>query len=251
MSAARVHLTVLGQERVVEADVATGKVGLTALLPLAERLVSVASEVAADTARAEGRTVTCRKGCGACCRQIVPIAPVEAVRLAELVERMDEPKRTRVRRRFAEALTRMSEIGVRPRDAAPGEVNLLGVPGEGRTAWEDASRRHFEASIACPFLEDEACSIHQDRPLVCREYSVTSDPASCRSLDGGAQPIDRPLRVVEALARLGHEIDGTTRDAIPLTYALDWAAVSALSDHHDGEALFHRFVGHLLALQEE
>jgi Fe-S-cluster containining protein len=33
--------------------------------------------------------------------------------------------------------------------------------------------------MPCPFLEDESCSIHPDRPLVCREYLVTSPAELC------------------------------------------------------------------------
>jgi len=38
---------------------------------------------------------------------------------------------------------------------------------------------YFYEGVACPFLEEESCSIHPDRPLSCREYLVTSPAEYC------------------------------------------------------------------------
>ena len=46
--------------------------------------------VAVEDAVAEGETISCKKGCGACCRQLVPISQVEARRIRDLVEAMPE-----------------------------------------------------------------------------------------------------------------------------------------------------------------
>lgn len=246
---ARVHLEVLGRSTVVEAELTVGPAGLDSLLPLAEAMVTRGGEIAEEQARAEGLTVRCKKGCAACCRHVVPIAPVEAVRLARLVDSMPEPRRTELRTRFAEALARMVAIGVRAPDAEPGDHRLIGAAGEGRTAWDDASRRYFDARIACPFLEAECCSIHVVRPLACREFSVTSDPELCETLDVGMRAIARPIAAVDALAALGHAVDGTPPFSMPLVFALDWAAVHGprLARDHDGESLFHALVEHIHA----
>lgn len=37
----------------------------------------------------------------------------------------------------------------------------------------------------CPFLQDSACAIYDERPLVCREYLVTNPPAACTTLTPG------------------------------------------------------------------
>jgi hypothetical protein len=36
------------------------------------------------------------------------------------------------------------------------------------------SLEYLALGIACPFLEDESCSIHAERPLACRQHLVTS-----------------------------------------------------------------------------
>ncbi|HEY5241787.1 MAG TPA: YkgJ family cysteine cluster protein [Polyangiaceae bacterium] len=44
-------------------------------------------------------------------------------------------------------------------------------------------------TVSCPFLEEESCSIHPDRPPICREYLVTSSPrprAVARAIGAGS-----------------------------------------------------------------
>src|ERR1700733_4731169 len=50
-----------------------------------------------------GRPISCRKGCGACCRQLVPISRSEGERLLDLVEAMPRDRRKEIRRGFAAA----------------------------------------------------------------------------------------------------------------------------------------------------
>jgi hypothetical protein len=44
--------------------------------------------------------------------------------------------------------------------------------------------------LVCPFLEDDACSIHAHRPFVCRQYLVSSGPALCED------PLNQPVAVL-------------------------------------------------------
>ena len=56
--------------------------------------------------------------------------------------------------------------------------------------------------IACPFLEDESCSIYEERPITCREYLVTSPPEYCARVGSeGVRRVRLPLRVFNAVAR--------------------------------------------------
>jgi len=120
-----------------------------------------------------GRAVSRRAGCGACCRQAVPIAPSEARALAVHVAEMPKPWRSRVRSRFAAARTALDAAGVDHTPASFSKTNM-----EERIALGMA---YFNAGIACPFLEDESCSIHPVRLLACREYLVTTPAAAFRT----------------------------------------------------------------------
>jgi Fe-S-cluster containining protein len=186
---------------------------LPALRPLSEALVGVAVE----RARADGRTVSCAKGCGACCRQLVPISPTEAREIARLVEELPEPRKSRVRERFVAAKERLTGSGLLPLLADPESF--------ADTAVQQLGLDYFQLGIACPFLEDESCSIYPDRPISCREYLVSSPPEHC------AHPSTRTIRTIEptskvwiALARLEEDPARRFIPWVPLSLAPEWAA---------------------------
>src|SRR5512146_1798111 len=95
-------------------DVPTGEVPMSALLPALRTTADAFVSYAAERSAAAGKPVSCAKGCGACCRQLVPLAPSEARRLATLVEELPEPERSEVRRRFEDACTRVEAAGLLP-----------------------------------------------------------------------------------------------------------------------------------------
>src|SRR4051794_33255843 len=72
------------------------------LLPLFQALTDRVVNLGERVAVQEGGKISCKAGCGACCRQLVPISETEARRVAELVEEMPEPRRTEIRRRFVD-----------------------------------------------------------------------------------------------------------------------------------------------------
>lgn len=178
----------IGEERIpVEMTVPAGPVAVEDVLPILHGLSSLFATRATARVEAEGREISCRAGCGACCRQLVPVAPAEARALARLVEAMPEPRRERVRRRFEAALDILEPLGLMER------LDL------NRNDRQVIARDYFAAGVACPFLEDEACSIHADRPLSCREYLVTSPPDRCAVLSPGIEKVTLEARPSLAL----------------------------------------------------
>jgi Fe-S-cluster containining protein len=154
---------------------------------------------------AEGRDVSCRKGCGACCRQPVPISPAEAFLLAELVASFPPAKRKRTEALFRKGLNRvMTEM----EDASP----------------FDSASRYFRLGIACPFLVRESCSIHSVRPAVCREHLVVSPASHCAEFPHpGITLLSMNAPVRQALSELSSELLGWAPTVIPLVAALQWA----------------------------
>ncbi|HZZ88203.1 MAG TPA: YkgJ family cysteine cluster protein [Caulobacteraceae bacterium] len=223
MSAAlRVEISTAGWATAITVTPPAGPAPLDAWLPLLQALASQVSQ-AADRAAAEaGTPVACAKGCGSCCRQLVAISPVEARALAKLVDAMPQPQQAEVRARFAAALARLAESGVTERDHAAADTRYpLAETPQQRLAAE-----WFALQIACPFLEEEACGIYQDRPLVCREHLVTSPAANCARLF--RDPVDRielPVRLGPALARAAEVVAGVSTAMVPLVMSLDLPAV--------------------------
>jgi Fe-S-cluster containining protein len=199
-------------------SVPAGPTRLDDLMPLLQILSDHIVEVAENEAHERGRCISCRKGCGACCRQLVPLSPVEARHVARLVRELPEPRRSEIIGRFAAARRTLEDAGIWER--------LLH-----RREWhEDTSTQigleYFRLAVACPFLEDESCSIHLDRPMTCREYLVTSPAEYCADpKPGSIEGLPLAAKVWVAAARCEPVTPGTEQfNWVPLIQALDWAA---------------------------
>ncbi len=181
-------------------------------LPVVEQIVAQATR---REQQVECRAISCRKGCGACCRQLVPLSPPEAWMLADLLDGQPASRRAGLELRFRAVVGRL--------DAAGLIEELLSTP-----PTDDAARsrggRYFLMGEACPFLEDESCSIHPYRPSACREYLVTSPASLCANpTSSSVRRVNVSVRASEALARLTAELLGGEPQLIPLTLAPDWA----------------------------
>jgi Fe-S-cluster containining protein len=205
----------------LEVTAPDGDVAVDRVLPLARALADRVMELTVLDAESQGRSISCRAGCGACCRQLVPIGAAEARGFAELVDSMPGPRRAQLRRRFDEALGRLDEAGV-----------LADL--HRRDAWEADDRRrvglaYFDAGVACPFLEAESCSIHPDRPIACREYLVSSPAENCsHPTPEGIDAVKPPTSVWTAAARLEPPAPGARSIRwTPLVLALHRAEAEA------------------------
>jgi len=197
--------------------VSAGPTQLDDLLPLLQILSDNVVGAAEREGERQGKCVSCRKGCGACCRQLVPISPVEARHVSRLVEELPEPRRTEIRQRFAAAQRQLEEAGLwerlcRRQDWPEEQVSDIGL-------------EYFRLGIACPFLEDESCSIHRDRPLTCREYLVTSPAENCSNpAPNNIDWLAMPAKVWVAAARCeSGGGDDRYLNWVPLIQALTWA----------------------------
>jgi Fe-S-cluster containining protein len=214
-----VDLRIGDRRATLQTSLLRGEVAFRDVIPLARQMTGAVVAWAVEDTEARGKRVTCGPKCGACCRQAVPIGHAEARRLAELVEALPEPHRTKVRARFDEALRRLRGTDLPQRYEELGAADEGSGPSSARIAW---GIEYFKLGIPCPFLEDESCSIHAERPLICREYLVTSDPAACATLSQGIEGVPIAARVSRAARAIGQE-DASIVDWMPLVSVLDWA----------------------------
>jgi Fe-S-cluster containining protein len=100
------------------------------------------------------RKVRCGKGCAHCCRLWVGITRDEAALLAERVK----------------AGTAHPDAGRMERQRHwDSPMAFVGKPAE---------------ATSCVFLgPDQACTVYEDRPSICRAVLVASDPEACRALE--------------------------------------------------------------------
>ena len=238
---ADVVLTIGGSKVDVQLTVPAGPTRPDELLPLFQSLTDLIVGAAVKDAEASGAAISCRKGCGACCRQLVPISEIEIESIRRLIEALPEARRLQIISRFERALQRLDEAGLLEPLRMPERVSRERILGLGAA--------YFQQGIACPFLEDEACSIHADRPLACREYLVTSPSAHC------ANPSPETIRCVSVPAKVSRAVRhldtgkvNASSTWIPMILALEWRKL----DRTDGipptgveslSVVFHQLTG--------
>jgi Fe-S-cluster containining protein len=152
----------------------------------------------------EGKTPSCGPGCGACCKQLVPISRSEADYLRKIViPGLEDGHRGRVEARIAQAAEKLESAGM--------AADLGALPSEqDRVKRQNLGLRYFFLGISCPFLEEDSCSIHPQRPLACREYLVTSPASRCASPSAGdIVPIVPKVKPSGALIRTDRHTIGT------------------------------------------
>ena len=103
---------------------------------------------------------------------MVPLSIFEAEALTNWIRSLPEERQQELAQRFHQALLKL---------AAGGLIERMVT--EDWLAETESARKlvldYFYQRVPCPFLEDESCSIHSIRPLICREYLVSSSPEHC------------------------------------------------------------------------
>jgi len=250
MNAARQDIPGDMQRRVVELStpdgVVRGKVAVTrgplrlvGLVPTACALTDALVAAAIRSEEQAGRTISCRAGCGVCCRYMVPLSPPEALHLMDVIESLAPSRRGDVLAKFDEIVAALEQHDMVAEllDPPPTDEPVLPI-----------ARRYFELRLACPFLAGESCSVHNQRPVACRHYNVTSPPPACsRPYEPGVERVPMPLPLSAPLARLTAELTGQPPCLIPLTLVPRWVGQHADLRQRTwpGLELFDRFLAQI------
>lgn len=182
------------------------------VLPLARALIDADGErLAQDT------EISCRAGCSACCSQAVPVRPAEVRAIRGHLEQLPAEERADIGGRIAAARDRLVAAGVTGPPASDEErAGMI--------------RRYFEAGVACPLLsEDGVCGVRPVRPLACREYFVTSDPAHCATFGGPIVRIRSSRDVLNGFGKVSRALGEP--EVGWLTFALAADAPDHAPDH--------------------
>lgn len=201
----------------ISAEVPSERVNLVQILPALKQVTSNIMNAVAGVGEQSGHIVSCQAGCGACCRQMVPVSLFEMEELANWVQTLPPEQQVALESRFQIALAALRESGVLER------LDLKNLPGKVGQQGEDLSMDYLRAKVACPFLVDESCSIHPIRPLICREYLVTSPPEFCTwPTVETVRPVPRPVKLSQALFALGQAVTAEQQGWMPLVFLFGW-----------------------------
>ena len=152
---------------------------------------------------------------------------------------MPEPRRSEILSRFKAARKRLEEAGLLSRLLEPEKVTDEELIPLGMD--------YFFNGIPCPFLEEESCSIHPDRPIDCREFLVTTPAENCSHPTAETVScVKMPIKASLALSRMNAGQNKNTLKWVPLILALEWAeAHPDDSELRPGTELLREFFSHL------
>ncbi len=223
-------------------EVPAGRTNVTKLLPIIQSLENAIVGAAAEQLEKAGYPVSCKAGCGACCRQMVPVSIFEAQGLSEWIRSLPIEEQKSLEERFHQALLALKDTGI---------IERL-VHEDWYFDSETAERMaidYFRVGVPCPFLVDESCSIHPRRPLSCREYLVTSPPERCTDpAKEKVAGVELPFKLSRALYRMGAELEHDRRGWIPLVFLFAWmksGAEPGAAFSGTGPEVLREFVKHL------
>lgn len=248
ISLATIRMNIHGIDREFNVPVPMGPSRLLDLLPATGTIASEEAQANIDAARARGEDISCRAGCGACCRQPVAISAVEAKGLAELVGAMPVERQSVIRERFAAGIRKLEEARLLDASEPPG-ARYLRLRNEG-PALDDLGHRYVRLGIACPFLDDESCGIYEHRPAVCRQYHVTSPAENCQRAyepTGSITRLEAAFHISHLLGILAERAAGIEQSTMLLIQSLEWSASQgeSLDRTADGPTLFGQMMNEI------
>ena len=195
---------------------------ITDIVPVVRSLASEQAQALEVTKTLQkGLTISCQKGCGACCQRLmVPVSPPEAFALARMLKDLPQDHRERIEHRLRETRARLQTAGLLP---------LLQDLAESPRQKSDSdidpiNRAYYALRLPCIFLEDNSCSIYEHRPAACREYLVTSPVELCEDTEKNpVEELHNPLRASTVLSLLWADLTGGPVRLMPLPVAFEWA----------------------------
>jgi Fe-S-cluster containining protein len=150
----------------IEITIPDKQVKLSEMVPFAHFIADQLVKTAIDRS---SLPITCAKGCGVCCNQLVPLSIPELFFIVEQLRVMPPQQRFPILSRFDATEKQLMDCNL---------IQQLRSIDQTRND-RIIAERYFHLNLPCPFLDQQNCSIHSWRPVVCREFNALSDPKLC------------------------------------------------------------------------
>jgi Fe-S-cluster containining protein len=221
----------------IDFEVPDNEIRLAEFIPLMYQLYDKIIERELDN----HTDISCRKGCGECCKQLVPIIIPETFFLNDLIASFSHKKQVQIDARFTKILNTIKTAGF---------FDDLKNPARNRNI-DDA---YFNLKVKCPFLEDELCMIYKSRPFACREYHVTNDPQHC------SEPYQNDIHKIKIKRNIGSMMAAFTARLymsppipIPMILLSEWVRENTNlgTRKWSGVWLFDKMMSALITLNDE
>jgi Fe-S-cluster containining protein len=206
----------IGKEKIRFSAMMTNEpVHLYDLLPFFQNITNKVIEIAIKEAVDQGKTISCKMGCCACCHQLIPISWAEGLLLLQQIDSMSPEHQQAVRARFKQNLAAVKASGIYE------EMDQMVNRGD-RNKRREIGIAYMNLNLPCPFLHEQSCSVYQNRPLSCREFMVTSDPVYCIKPDPErVEVVVLPRRVSNVVFDMSRQNSESNCPVFPLTQLLE------------------------------
>ncbi|MDP3427521.1 MAG: YkgJ family cysteine cluster protein [Humidesulfovibrio sp.] len=186
----------------VSLSLPAGPASFVDILPAVRTVADALQNDACRTVAQMDRPVSCARGCGTCCNQLVMLGEAEALALLRTLRALPEERQASITGRFRAGLDRLESTGLLPELYA---AFTREAHNSRRLAEMQAA--YWKLALPCPFLDDDACGIYAERPLICRQYAMTTPPAACKDPFGPDAALVKVLPPVD-LAGAAAAFDG-------------------------------------------
>ncbi|MDR4494621.1 MAG: YkgJ family cysteine cluster protein [Nitrospirales bacterium] len=203
-----------------QVEVPTGFIAITDIVPVVRSLGEQAQDLEVARTIQAGKSISCQKGCAACCRIMIPVSPPEAFALVDVVKSLPEVHQARIQRKLTDTRTQLHNAGLLPTLQGLAESTQP----QSDEDLEPVNQAYYALRLPCIFLEEETCSIYEHRPAACRGHLVSSPPEMCQDMETNpVEGLHVPVRAGTVLSILWAELTGEPLRLLPLPMALEWA----------------------------
>lgn len=210
-------LDVTGKTVHFHIDVVDKQARLSDIVPLARRISTKLVLTVLDSLSENGQSVSCCKGCSACCGHLIPLSVPEVFRLREELLTMPADYSRRILQSCIDTAEKLL-------DNKPPIFSSKDSPKSARSQIARISKWYSGLKLACPFLSDRLCTSYEQRPIACREHIVTGSAVLCQaSHRGEPNVVPMPVSIIEVLGRLAAELEQSDIEAVMLPLAFAWA----------------------------
>lgn len=111
---------------------------------------------------------TCRKGCSACCRQLIALSMSECLAIKPYIENLSANEKDKLKNKVLEQCGILEKSGI--------TNSAIAVTRNEKVLQE----QYFKLSTPCIFLDEEnSCMIYKVRPSLCWSYRNYGDREAC------------------------------------------------------------------------
>ncbi len=211
------RIDVFGESLQARIGIRDRSAGLTEMVPMARALSDRIVNAVEKQLSANGKAISCCKGCFHCCYYIVPVLSAEAFLIRDEVMALSPAERKPILQNFLNAIERINSFKKTAGDSKDADKDSI------KGCLENISQWYRELNIACPFLADNACSMYEQRPLICRECLTTSSPVTCKK-DSQVTPesVELPVSIAKAFTSASEKLQGSNSGIALFPLLIPW-----------------------------